>query len=93
MAPAMRGELAAAMPAQLWFPGTASAVGQARRFVTGAIGDGFPALDDVLVLVSEVASNAVKHTASGIPRNSTTRTSGRFLENFGNGWQPMARKL
>ena len=65
MAPAMRGELAATMPAQLWFPGTASAVSQARRFVAGAIGDGFPALDDVLVLVSEVASNAVKHTASG----------------------------
>ena len=53
------------MPEQLWFPGTASAVGQARRFVAGVIGDGFPALDDVLVLVSEVASNAVKHTASG----------------------------
>ena len=65
MAPVMRGEPAAAMPAQLWFPGTASAVSQARRFVAGVIGDGFPALDDVLVLVSEVASNAVKHTASG----------------------------
>ena len=33
--------------------------------MAGVIGDGFPALDDVLVLVSEVASNAVKHTASG----------------------------
>ena len=65
MAPVMRGEPAAAMPAQLWFPGIAAAVGQARRFVAGVIGDGFPALDDVLVLVSEVASNAVRHTASG----------------------------
>src|ERR1700722_9646057 len=65
MAPVMRGEPAAAMPAQLWFPGTASAVGQARRFVAGGTCDGFPGLDDVLVLVSEVASNAVKHTASG----------------------------
>ena len=42
MAPVMRGEPAAAMPAQLWFPGTASAVSQARRFVAGVIGDGFP---------------------------------------------------
>ena len=65
MARVMRGEPAAVLPAQLWFPGTASAVGQARRFVAGVIGDGFPGLDDVLVLVSEVASNAVKHTASG----------------------------
>jgi serine/threonine-protein kinase RsbW len=65
MALVMRGEPAAATPAQLWFPGTAAAVSQARRFVAGVIGDGCPALDDVLVLVSEVASNAVKHTASG----------------------------
>lgn len=61
----MRGEPAAATLAQLWFPGTASAVGQARRFVAAVIGEDFPAFDDVLVLVSEVASNAVKHTASG----------------------------
>lgn len=65
MAPVMRGEPAAATLAQLWFPGTASAVSQARRFVAGVVGDDFPALDDVLVLVSEVASNAVTHTASG----------------------------
>ena len=61
----MRGEPTTATPAQFWFPGTAAAVGQARRFAAGVIGDDFPALDDVLVLVSEVASNAVKHTASG----------------------------
>ncbi|MGI8451116.1 MAG: ATP-binding protein [Streptosporangiaceae bacterium] len=61
----MRGDPAAATLAQLWFPGTASAVSQARRFVAGVVGDGFLALDDALVLVSEVASNAVKHTASG----------------------------
>ena len=66
MARAMRGEPAAttATLAQVRLPGTAVAVSQARRFVAGVIGDGFPALDDVLVLVSEVASNAVQHTAS-----------------------------
>jgi anti-sigma regulatory factor (Ser/Thr protein kinase) len=51
--------------AQLWFPGQPLAVGQARQFVAGVLGDGFPRLDDVLLLVSEVASNAVKHSASG----------------------------
>jgi serine/threonine-protein kinase RsbW len=55
----------AATLAQLWFPGRAQAVGQARRFVAGVVGEGFPGLDDVLMLVSEVASNAVKHSASG----------------------------
>jgi anti-sigma regulatory factor (Ser/Thr protein kinase) len=51
--------------AQRWFTGHASAVGQARRFVASVLGEDFPGLDDVLVLVSEVASNAVKHSASG----------------------------
>ena len=41
-----------------------SAVGQARRLVASVLGEG-SGLDDVLVLTSaEVASNAVKHTAS-----------------------------
>ncbi len=60
----MPGSQAATL-AQLWFPGQASAVGQARRFVASVVGEDFPALDDLLVLVSEVAANAVKHTASG----------------------------
>lgn len=33
--------------------------------MAGVVGDAFPVLDDVLVLVSEVTSNAVTHTASG----------------------------
>ena len=60
----MPGNQAATL-AQLWFPGQASAVGQVRRFVASVVGEDFPALDDLLVLVSEVAANAVKHTASG----------------------------
>lgn len=51
--------------AQRRFAGQAPAVGQARRFVAGVLGDDWPGLDEVLVLVSEVASNAVKHSASG----------------------------
>ena len=48
-----------------WFPGEAAAVGLAREFVAGVLGADWPGLDDVLLLVSEIASNAVRHTASG----------------------------
>jgi len=48
-----------------WFPGEAAAVGAARQFVAGVLGRDWPGLDDVLLMVSEVASNAVRHTASG----------------------------
>jgi len=60
----VRGNPAAAVLVQSWFPGHASAVAQARRFVAGVLGEGFSAGDEVLLLVSEVAANAVKHSAS-----------------------------
>jgi serine/threonine-protein kinase RsbW len=47
------------------FTGEAMSVGQAREFVGGVLGAGWPGLDDVLIMVSEIASNAVRHTASG----------------------------
>jgi serine/threonine-protein kinase RsbW len=48
-----------------WFNGEAAAVGQAREFVRGVLGERWPGLDDLLLMVSEIASNAVRHTASG----------------------------
>ncbi len=51
--------------ARTTLPGRASHVGDARRFVSGVLGGSWPRLDDVLVLTSELASNAVKHSASG----------------------------
>jgi anti-sigma regulatory factor (Ser/Thr protein kinase) len=54
----------AAVLATAWFPGQSAEVGQAREFVRGVLGESWPALDDVLLLVSEIASNAVRHTAS-----------------------------
>jgi anti-sigma regulatory factor (Ser/Thr protein kinase) len=47
------------------FAGQAAYVGQARRFIAGVLGESWPRLDDILLLASEIASNAVKHTASG----------------------------
>jgi len=65
MGRAVSGNPAAPVLAQARFPGHAPAVSQVRRFVAEVLGEGFPALDDVLLLVSEVAANAVQHTASG----------------------------
>lgn len=61
----MPGNPVVAVLAQAWFPGRASSVPQARRFVAGLLGGDFGARDEVLLLVSEVAANAVRHSASG----------------------------
>ena len=47
------------------FSGHADQVAAARRFVASAIHDGGPALDVSRLLVSEAATNAVLHSASG----------------------------
>lgn len=46
------------------FPGTAAEVSEAREFVRGVLGQDWPAVDDILLMVSEISSNAVRHTAS-----------------------------
>jgi serine/threonine-protein kinase RsbW len=46
------------------FAGQPDQVAQARRFVEGALA-GCPALPDVVLLTSELATNAVQHSASG----------------------------
>lgn len=46
------------------FPGRADQVGQARRFVAAAL-DGCPAAEDAVLLTSELATNAVQHSATG----------------------------
>ncbi len=46
------------------FPGEAGQVRQARRFLAGLL-DGCPAGDDALLCVSELATNAVRHSRSG----------------------------
>ncbi len=61
----MQPDPAAAELVQAQFPGHASAVSQARRFVADVLGDDFPGRDEVLLLVSEIAANAIRHSASG----------------------------
>ena len=57
-------ELVAARPKTRIFPGERDQVGHARKFV-GRVLDGNALADDAALLTSELATNAVLHTASG----------------------------
>jgi hypothetical protein len=59
----MSGAAAVIPPARV-FDGSPGEVRNARRFVGHAIG-GCPVAPDVVLLASELAANAVRHTASG----------------------------
>jgi anti-sigma regulatory factor (Ser/Thr protein kinase) len=48
------------------FPGTPAHISQARAFLAAVI-EGFPAADEAVLLVSELAANACAHTVSGQP--------------------------
>lgn len=46
------------------FPGRAASIAEARSFVAALL-VGWPVVDDARLVVSELATNAVRHTASG----------------------------
>jgi serine/threonine-protein kinase RsbW len=60
------------------FPGTARQVSSARRFVTSLM-DGSPLRDDAVVVVSELFTNAVRHTRSGLPGGLVVVQLSRWL--------------
>jgi len=79
------------------FPATADQVSAARRFLIALI-DGFPAADDALLCLSEVATNVIQHSHSARPGGQfTVRTAyapGHLrveVEDDGGPWQPSAR--
>lgn len=49
------------------FPGRPEQVRAARRFIAAVLGDDHPCHDDAVLLLSEIATNALRHTASGHP--------------------------
>jgi anti-sigma regulatory factor (Ser/Thr protein kinase) len=53
------------------FPGRADQVREARVLISGLL-DGCSAADDVVLLVSELAANAIAHSASGQPGGTFT---------------------
>jgi serine/threonine-protein kinase RsbW len=48
------------------FPGTRTQVSEARQFVTSYLGDR-PEIDTAELVVSELATNAIRHSRSGLP--------------------------
>jgi hypothetical protein len=75
------------------FPGRREHVRQARAFITAFL-DGCPAANDAVLLASEIAANAVAHSASGRPGGTFTlraRVDGdgclhAEVEDQGSGW-------
>ena len=74
------------------FPGRPEQVRVARTLLAGFL-EGFPAADEALLLASELATNAISHSASGQPDGSFTiraRLSGVWLrvevEDQGSAW-------
>jgi serine/threonine-protein kinase RsbW len=62
-------------PASQTFPGTSDQLAAVRRLVRSAFA-GHPALDDAVLVASELASNAIAHTRSG-------RDGGTFTVHLG----------
>jgi len=59
------------------FPATPDQVRNARTFVADILGDNHPLLDDAILLTSELATNAVEHSASRTDTGATdTRPTG-----------------
>jgi serine/threonine-protein kinase RsbW len=61
---AVQGAALVANPRRRVFPGRPEQVAHARRF-TARVLDGCPVADDVILCVSELASNAIAHTRTG----------------------------
>src|SRR5215470_15861421 len=58
-------------PVSLTLPGRADQVRVIRRWLTGLVAD-LPTADDIVLAVSELTANAVRHSDSGMSGNSFT---------------------
>jgi hypothetical protein len=74
------------------FPGRLDQLSRVRALLAGFL-DGFPAADDAVLLLSELAANACAHSASGQPGGTFTvraQLCGTYLhaeiEDQGSGW-------
>ena len=65
------------------FPGDPKFVSEARKWTALALGRELPGVDSVVLIASELASNALQHTASGEPGGTFTL----HLATFSDRWQ------
>jgi anti-sigma regulatory factor (Ser/Thr protein kinase) len=61
-------------PASVLFPGTAVHAAMARDFARRVLGPGHPAAGTVDLLTTELFTNAIVHTRSGLPGGTVTVT-------------------
>ncbi|MGH3321646.1 MAG: ATP-binding protein [Streptosporangiaceae bacterium] len=59
------------------FPGTADQAAAARKLVASAVAPEHPCHDDMVLLTSELATNAIRHTGSG--REASDGEIGSFM--------------
>lgn len=64
----------ARVPVLRVLPGTPEAVGVARELARELLGSNHPAADTVLLLVSELVTNSIRHSRSGAPGGTVTIT-------------------
>jgi anti-sigma regulatory factor (Ser/Thr protein kinase) len=63
---------AAAQPVMLVLPGVPESAAAAREVTRRLLGDGHPAADTAMLLISELVTNSVTHSRSGQPGGSVT---------------------
>ena len=68
------------MDAHMPLAGRLRAAWEARQLVRHVLGEHHPAVDDAVVVASELATNAVVHTRSGEPGGSLTVSVGTSLQ-------------
>jgi anti-sigma regulatory factor (Ser/Thr protein kinase) len=78
------------------FPGESAQVRAARRFIAGVLGMDGPAVDDIILVTSELVSNAVLHSNSRLGGKVSIRAEVRpheyvrvEVEDEGGPWAPL----
>jgi anti-sigma regulatory factor (Ser/Thr protein kinase) len=76
----MTDDASAVLIGAVTIPGTARAAGIAREYVRETVGTGLAALGDLVLCASELVTNAVVHTKSGVSGHVTVRLTGTANE-------------
>ena len=87
VAPAVPRRRSVRMPVLRVLPGTPESAGLARALAREMLGDSHPALETVLLVVSELVTNAIIHSLSGA--DGGTEAGDRGSIEHGGPWRPL----